>query len=50
VRRCRGSAAQASPKSRACRRGFDPSVALLLGHPAEQPVGEPRAQPAIHWL
>jgi len=30
--------------------GFDPSVALLLGHPAEQPVGEPRAQPAIHWL
>ncbi len=30
--------------------GFEASVALLLGYPAEQPVGEPRPRQMIHWL
>ena len=29
--------------------GFDPVVALVLGHPAEAPPGQPRPRPAIHW-
>lgn len=29
--------------------GFHASVAVLVGHPAEQPAGEPRAMPEIHW-
>jgi nitroreductase len=29
--------------------GFDASVAVILGHPAETPPGEPRPRPVIHW-
>jgi len=29
---------------------FDPIVALVLGHPAEVPAGNPRTRPVIHWL
>jgi len=29
--------------------GFEPSVAVILGHPGEQPVGEPRARPTVTW-
>ncbi len=29
--------------------GFEPSVAIVLGHPAEQPPGNPRPRPKIQW-
>lgn len=29
--------------------GFDPNVAIILGHPNEQPAGEPRSRPHITW-
>ncbi|MCE9658457.1 MAG: nitroreductase family protein [Burkholderiales bacterium] len=29
--------------------GFDPVVAVVLGYPAEQPVGSPRPEPEIRW-
>lgn len=29
--------------------GFEPMVAIVLGHPAEKPAGNPRPRPAIHW-
>lgn len=29
--------------------GFDPVVAVVLGYPAEQPTGSPRAVPEIRW-
>jgi nitroreductase len=29
--------------------GFDPVVAIVVGHPAEQPLGSPRPRPAIVW-
>jgi nitroreductase len=29
--------------------GFDPFVAMILGHPAEQPAGQPRPRPVITW-
>ncbi len=29
--------------------GFDPVVAIVLGYPAETPVGNPRPRPAIIW-
>lgn len=29
--------------------GFDPVVALIVGHPAENPEGSPRPKPAITW-
>jgi hypothetical protein len=28
---------------------FDPTVALVLGYPAEAPAGSPRIRPVIHW-
>ena len=30
--------------------GFEPEVAIVLGHPAEQPLGSPRPQPSLIWL
>jgi len=30
--------------------GFRPLVAVLLGYPAEQPVGQPQPRPMIYWL
>lgn len=29
--------------------GFDPVVAIVVGYPAEQPLGDPRPRPAIAW-
>ena len=29
--------------------GFDAVVAIIVGHPAESPQGQPRARPAIVW-
>lgn len=29
--------------------GFDPVVAIVLGHPDERPAGRPRPRPAIAW-
>jgi nitroreductase len=29
--------------------GFEPAVAMLLGHPAEQPAGTPKPRPRIVW-
>ena len=29
--------------------GFEPSVAVILGHPDEQPVGQPRGRPRVTW-
>lgn len=29
--------------------GFDPAVAVILGYPAENPAGQPRDRPLIHW-
>ena len=29
--------------------GFDPMVAITLGHPAEAPAGNPRPRPEIVW-
>lgn len=29
--------------------GFDPVVAIIVGYPAEQPLGEPRPRPAVMW-
>lgn len=29
--------------------GFDAVVALIVGHPAESPAGQPRPRPAIRW-
>jgi nitroreductase len=29
--------------------GFDPVVAIVVGYPAEQPLGNPRPRPAIAW-
>lgn len=29
--------------------GFVASAAVLIGHPAESPPGEPRARPAVHY-
>lgn len=29
--------------------GFEPVVAMVLGHPAEQPLGNPRPRPTITW-
>ena len=29
--------------------GFDPVVAITLGHPAETPLGSPRPKPSIGW-
>ena len=29
--------------------GFDPIVAMIMGYPAETPVGKPRPRPAIIW-
>jgi GrpB-like predicted nucleotidyltransferase (UPF0157 family)/nitroreductase len=30
--------------------GFVPSVAIVLGYPAEHPVGNPKPRPGIHWV
>lgn len=30
--------------------GFDPVAVIVVGHPAEQPLGSPRPRPAIAWL
>jgi nitroreductase len=30
-------------------RGYEPVVAMILGHPAEQPAGNPRPRPDIVW-
>jgi nitroreductase len=32
------------------RDGYTPSVAVVLGLAAEQPAGNPRPRPQIHWL
>jgi nitroreductase len=29
--------------------GFEPTVALTLGYPAEKPSGSPRAPPSVYW-
>ena len=29
---------------------FEPSVAIILGHPTEQPTGSPRSRPSIQWV
>lgn len=29
---------------------YEPEVAIVLGHPAENPVGNPRSRPYITWL
>ena len=29
--------------------GYAPSVVVLVGYPAEQPVGEPRPEPEVKW-
>ena len=29
--------------------GYVASVAVLIGHPAEQPIGEPRPEPEVLW-
>lgn len=29
--------------------GFEPAAAITLGYPAEQPRGNPKARPPIHW-
>jgi nitroreductase len=31
-------------------QGYDPVVAIVLGHPAERPPGDPRPRPDIRWL
>lgn len=30
--------------------GYDPVAAILIGHPAEQPPGQPKPQPGVTWL
>jgi nitroreductase len=30
--------------------GYEPVVAIVVGHPAEQPIGSPRPKPTIAWL
>lgn len=30
-------------------RGFEPVVAMIVGHPAEQPPGSPRPKPTAFW-
>ena len=30
--------------------GYEPVVAIIVGHPAEQPLGSPRPRPSIAWL
>lgn len=30
--------------------GYEPQAAILLGHTAEQPVGQPKARPGVMWL
>lgn len=29
--------------------GFEPVVAVVLGHPDEQPLGSPRPRPHVTW-
>ena len=29
--------------------GFDPAVAIVIGHAAESPRGQPRSMPEIEW-
>jgi nitroreductase len=29
--------------------GFEPVVAIIVGHPAEQPLGSPRPKPTVFW-
>jgi len=29
--------------------GFEPAAAITLGYPAEQPAGNPKPRPTIHW-
>jgi len=30
-------------------QGFEPVVAIIVGHPAEQPLSSPRPKPAVTW-
>lgn len=30
--------------------GYDPVAAIILGHPAEQPAGQPKPPPEVRWL